>query len=99
MSAQQSENSLHRTLNETRQHDHLCLIYETEQEQFDATVEFIKIGLARNERCHFSNDEAATKLIYLALKNITKEWKMSAREWNAAMTQFAILLPERFVQL
>jgi transposase-like protein len=49
-------------------------------------------------RGHFPNDEAATKLIYLALRNITKEWKMSAREWKAAMTQFAILFPERFVQ-
>lgn len=49
-------------------------------------------------RGHFPNDEAATKLIYLALRNITKEWKMSAREWKAAMTQFAILYPERFVQ-
>jgi transposase-like protein len=34
----------------------------------------------------------------LALRNITKEWKMSAREWKSAMTQFAILFPERFVQ-
>ena len=49
-------------------------------------------------RGHFPSDEAATKLIYLALRNITKEWKMSAREWKAAMTQFAILFPERFVQ-
>lgn len=49
-------------------------------------------------RGHFPNDEAAVKLIYLALRNITKEWKMSAREWKAAMTQFAILFPERFAQ-
>lgn len=49
-------------------------------------------------RGHFPSDEAATKLIYLALRNITKEWKTSAREWKAAMTQFAILFPERFVQ-
>jgi putative transposase len=49
-------------------------------------------------RGHFPSDEAATKLIYLALRNITKKWTMSAREWKAAMTQFAILFPERFVQ-
>jgi putative transposase len=47
-------------------------------------------------RGHFPTDEAALKLIYLALRNITKEWKMSAREWKAAMNQFAILFPERF---
>lgn len=46
----------------------------------------------------FPDDDAAVKLLYLALKNITKEWKMSAREWKAAMNQFAILFPERFVQ-
>ena len=49
-------------------------------------------------RGHFPNDEAAAKLIYLALRNITKEWKMSAGEWKSAMTQFAILFHERFVQ-
>lgn len=49
-------------------------------------------------RGHFPSDDAAIKLIYLALRNITKEWKMSAREWKAAMTQFAMLFPERFVQ-
>jgi putative transposase len=49
-------------------------------------------------RGHFPSDEAATKLIYLALRNITKEWKMSARRWKTAMTQFAILFPEWFVQ-
>lgn len=47
-------------------------------------------------RGHFPSDEAAVKLLYLALRNITKDWKMSAREWKAAMNQFAILFPERF---
>ena len=41
-------------------------------------------------RGHFPNDEAASKLIYLALRNITRDWKMPPREWRAAMTQFAI---------
>jgi putative transposase len=31
---------------------------------------------------HFPNDEAAVKLLYLALSNITKDWRMSAREWG-----------------
>ncbi len=31
-------------------------------------------------RGHFPNDNAAIKLLYLALRNITKDWKMSARE-------------------
>lgn len=47
-------------------------------------------------RGHFPNDEAATKLIYLALRNITKNWKMPPVTWRAAKTQFAILFGERF---
>src|SRR5215470_20078671 len=31
-------------------------------------------------RGHFPNDEAASKLIYLALRNITRDWKMPPRE-------------------
>jgi putative transposase len=47
-------------------------------------------------RGHFPNDEAAVKLLYLALRNITKDWKMSAREWKSALNQFAILFADRF---
>ena len=48
-------------------------------------------------RGHFPNDDAAVKLLYLALRNITKDWKMSAREWKSAMNQFAILFADRFM--
>ena len=47
-------------------------------------------------RGHFPNDEAATKLIWLALRNLTRRWTMPVRPWHEAMTQFAILYPERF---
>ncbi len=47
-------------------------------------------------RGHFPNDDAACKLIYLALRNITRDWKMPPREWKAAMTQFAIQFEGRF---
>ncbi len=47
-------------------------------------------------RGHFPNDEAASKLIYLALQNITKNWKMPPLTWKAAVNQFAILYGERF---
>jgi transposase-like protein len=33
-------------------------------------------------RGHFPNDEAASKLIYLALRNIARDWKMPPREWR-----------------
>jgi len=47
-------------------------------------------------RGHFPNDEAATKLLWLALRNITREWALPLRTWRDAMTQFAVLYDERF---
>ena len=47
-------------------------------------------------RGHFPNDEAATKLIYLALRNITKKWKKPPVQWKAAAGQFAIQFGTRF---
>jgi putative transposase len=42
-------------------------------------------------RGHFPNDEAATKLLWLALRNITAKWVRSPVHWRASMNQFAIL--------
>lgn len=47
-------------------------------------------------RGHFPSDEAATKLIWLALRNITADWGRAANEWKAAMNQFALLCADRF---
>jgi len=47
-------------------------------------------------RGHFPSDEAATKLIWLALRNITAEWSRAAKEWKSAMNQFAIIYGDRF---
>ncbi len=47
-------------------------------------------------RGHFPSDEAATKLLFLALRNITKDWKMPPRTWKEASNQFAIVFGERF---
>ena len=46
-------------------------------------------------RGHFPNDEAATKLLYLALKNVAKKWKKPIREWTKALNQFAIIFENR----
>jgi transposase-like protein len=48
-------------------------------------------------RGHFPSDDAAIKLIWLALRNITAEWSRAAREWKAAMNQFAIAYGDRFI--
>jgi putative transposase len=48
-------------------------------------------------RGHFPTDEAATKLIWLALRNITASWgRKPANYWHLAMNQFAILYEDRF---
>jgi putative transposase len=47
-------------------------------------------------RGQFPSDEAASKLIYLALQNITKKWQKPMPAWRAAAAQFAIQYPERF---
>ena len=47
-------------------------------------------------RGHFPTDEAATKLIWLALRNITATWGKAANYWRLAMNQFAILYEDRF---
>ena len=49
-------------------------------------------------RGHFPSDEAATKLIWLALRNITANWGHAAHDWKTAMNQFAILYADRFVR-
>ena len=49
-------------------------------------------------RGHFPSDEAATKLIWLALRNITADWSRASRDWKTAMNQFAIIYEDRFTQ-
>ena len=49
-------------------------------------------------RGHFPTDDAATKLIWLALTNITADWDRAGRDWKEAMNQFAILYDDRFTK-
>ena len=49
-------------------------------------------------RGHFPSDDAASKLIWLALRNITADWGRASPHWKAAMNQFAILYEERFAK-
>lgn len=47
-------------------------------------------------RGSFPNDEAAMKLLYLAIQNAGVHWRRPI-EWTAAMGQFAVLFGDRFV--
>lgn len=47
-------------------------------------------------RGHFPSDEAAIKLLWLALRNVLADKVRSAKEWKEAMNQFAVMYGERF---
>jgi putative transposase len=61
------------------------------------------VALNAKQRCavkirdHFPTDDAATKLIYLALRQAAGERKMLPREWSRAKTQFKIMFEDRFL--
>lgn len=48
-------------------------------------------------RGSFPNDEAVIKIMYLALRNISKKWSMPIRPWHQAISQFMIHFPGRIV--
>jgi putative transposase len=43
----------------------------------------------------FPTEEAALKLLYLALRNAAQKWTMPVRDWKQAMNRFQILWPDR----
>ena len=61
-------------------------------------IESLNMSLRKiiKNRGHFPSDDAATKLLYLALRNAAKKWTMPPRTWKAALNQFAILFQDRF---
>jgi len=46
-------------------------------------------------RGSFPSEEAALKLLYMALQRISKKWTMSIQNWKAALQRFAILFGDR----
>ena len=48
-------------------------------------------------RGHFPNDQAATKLNWLVLRNVEAKWKNPPITWGAARVQMALQFEERFV--
>ena len=41
-------------------------------------------------RGHMPSDDAALKLLFLAVRNVTKTWKGRDRAWTRALHQFAV---------
>jgi putative transposase len=64
-------------------------------------IESLNMSLRKiiKTRGSFPNDEAAFKLLYLALRNAAKKWTMPIQNWNGALNRFSILWPERMPAL
>ena len=54
-----------------------------------------RLRKAIKARGHFPTEEPATKLIWLALRNIKTVWNRPPIHWTEAMNQFAILYGDR----
>jgi putative transposase len=61
------------------------------------TIESLNMSLRKiiKMRGSFPNEEAAMKLLYLALRNAAKKWTMPVQNWSGALNRFSILWPER----
>jgi putative transposase len=63
-------------------------------------IESLNMSLRKviKTRGSFRNQEAALKLLFLALEHIAKKWTMPVQNWKAALQRFAILLGDRVPQ-
>jgi len=60
-------------------------------------IESLNMSLRKviKTRASFPNDDAAFKLLYLALRNIAKKWTMPIPHWSQAMQAFSIIFEGR----
>lgn len=47
-------------------------------------------------RGHFSTEDAIMKVLYLAIRGVSKKWNMPIRDWKQALNHFAIMFGDRF---
>jgi putative transposase len=61
-------------------------------------IESVNMTLRKVTRNHriFPSDEAVYKVVYLAMRNISKKWTMPIRDWKPALNRFAVEFAERF---
>ena len=60
-------------------------------------IESLNRGLRKavKTRGHFPSDQAAAKLLYLAIRNIERKWKAAPTHWRQALNQLDILCGDR----
>jgi putative transposase len=61
------------------------------------TIESLNMSLRKvtKARGSFPNDEAVSKLLFLALRNIAQKWTMPVHAWKDALNRFAIIYENR----
>ncbi|NKE71136.1 MEDS domain-containing protein [Candidatus Manganitrophus noduliformans] len=82
-----SNSLLVKTIEQTAPHDHLCLLYETPQEQLAAAISFIRIGLQRGERCVYLVDHNAA--------TVTGAMRQEGIDVDAAVRSCALIIAEK----
>jgi putative transposase len=63
-------------------------------------IESMNMTLRKVTRNHriFPSDEAVYKVVYLAVRNLSKKWTMPIHAWKPALNRFAVEFAERFPQ-
>jgi putative transposase len=64
-------------------------------------IESLNMSLRKvtKNRGSFPNDEAMVKLLFLAIRNISKKWTMPIHDWKSALNQFTIIFETRMPAL
>jgi len=64
-------------------------------------IESLNMSLRKvtKNRGSFPNDEAMIKLLFLALRNISKKWTMPIHDWKSALNQLTIIFETRMPAL
>src|SRR4030042_6378797 len=105
-SIQPEDVSLTRMLETLKPHDHLCLIYESQEEWRAAVVPFIAMGLKRGEKCIYIVDTSTADEIrkYLAEEGLDvalaeKSGQLSILHETEAYTREGSFDPDRMIAL
>jgi putative transposase len=61
-------------------------------------IESVNMTLRKVTRNHriFPSDEAVYKVVYLAIRNMTKKWTMPIHDWKPALNRLSVEFAERF---
>lgn len=95
---QDDKKNLSEALEKLEVHDHLCLIYESREEQLAAVIPFMKIGLERGERCVYIADDntVATVMEAMRTQGIDVDTAVNSGALSVITKREAYLKEDRF---